>query len=310
MRGVCLTAWICTMCGCDRPAAICASRLNRATIAPRPISSGSIVLMATFRFSDRSVARYTAAMPPRPSSERISYSPAVASLRSGRMMSRSGSLLSATVGLRGGGVGLWPSVTLMMVQTMAPCALNCNSRSVVCGLWSVIGGRPNSLCRPPTADPLLHIDIVVRHHLPLLVLADDHLQESRPQCAARVELHVRQRTRDSRDRRERVQQRQVCPDELQRHDLLRQLRPTEQRAENRLVLLHERFAPKQMLPADVREGDVLADRAAIECDVGAVPAFVLLAQDAQHRFGGIRADLNRRHDSSLLLSCSRPALRA
>ena len=60
-------------------AAVRASRLKRSTI-PSPMSSsaGASTLIATLRSSARSWARYTVAMPPRPSSARISYWPSVA----------------------------------------------------------------------------------------------------------------------------------------------------------------------------------------------------------------------------------------
>src|SRR5438477_8746615 len=59
-------------------AAVRASRLSRSAM-PSPLSrAGAITLMATRRSRAMSWARYTVAMPPRPSSPRISYSPSVA----------------------------------------------------------------------------------------------------------------------------------------------------------------------------------------------------------------------------------------
>src|SRR5205809_140026 len=67
------------MWGWLRGAAVRASRLNRSTM-PSPMSkrAGASTLIATLRSRARSWARYTVAMPPRPSSARISYSPSVA----------------------------------------------------------------------------------------------------------------------------------------------------------------------------------------------------------------------------------------
>src|SRR5438876_1845554 len=67
------------MWGWLRAAAVRASRLNRSTM-PSPMSkrAGASTLIATLRSRARSWARYTVAMPPRPSSARISYSPSVA----------------------------------------------------------------------------------------------------------------------------------------------------------------------------------------------------------------------------------------
>ena len=67
------------MCGWLNAAAVRASRLNRSTI-PSPMSNkaGDSTLIATLRSSARSWPRYTVAMPPCPSSSRISYSPSVA----------------------------------------------------------------------------------------------------------------------------------------------------------------------------------------------------------------------------------------
>src|SRR6266481_816284 len=70
------------MCGWLSAAAVRASRLKRSTI-PSPMSSraGARTLIATLRSSARSWARNTVAIPPRPSSARISYSPSVACRR-------------------------------------------------------------------------------------------------------------------------------------------------------------------------------------------------------------------------------------
>src|SRR6266853_1983807 len=60
-------------------AAVRASRLKRSTM-PSPMSSraGASTLIATLRSRARSWARYTVAIPPRPSSASTSYSPSVA----------------------------------------------------------------------------------------------------------------------------------------------------------------------------------------------------------------------------------------
>src|SRR5207302_4075052 len=66
------------MLGWLSDAAVRASRLNRSAM-PSPASrAGAITLIATWRSKAMSWARYTVAMPPRPSSPRISYSPSVA----------------------------------------------------------------------------------------------------------------------------------------------------------------------------------------------------------------------------------------
>ena len=75
---ICRTAWMVMMCGWLMFATVTASCRKRRTI-PSPVSSaGDITLIATLRLSATSCARYTAAMPPRPSSRRTSNSPAVA----------------------------------------------------------------------------------------------------------------------------------------------------------------------------------------------------------------------------------------
>src|SRR5687767_6815059 len=62
------------MFGWSRAAAACASRSSRAS--PRPsVVPGVRILMATFRFSRVSSARYTVPIPPAPSFPRISYWP-------------------------------------------------------------------------------------------------------------------------------------------------------------------------------------------------------------------------------------------
>jgi hypothetical protein len=82
---------------------VIASRLNRSII-PSPMSSpGDMTLMATFRSSELSWARNTAAMPPRPSSRPTSNSPAVA---------RRSRWTTSTHGDSGSSYGSWSPFTM------------------------------------------------------------------------------------------------------------------------------------------------------------------------------------------------------
>src|SRR5207237_916269 len=86
-------------------AAVRASRLKRSTM-PSPMSSraGASTLIATLRSRARSWARYTVAIPPRPSSARTSYSPSVALRRAS-----SWALCWAGSGRRTGGATVAPA---------------------------------------------------------------------------------------------------------------------------------------------------------------------------------------------------------
>ena len=77
---------------CLSPATACASRRKRRSMSPRPVKAPCMTLMATSRASCGSKARYTVAIPPRPSSALTRYRPSVLPTRPTRPESDSGSV--------------------------------------------------------------------------------------------------------------------------------------------------------------------------------------------------------------------------
>jgi hypothetical protein len=66
------TAWMVTMFGWSNRATVRASRAKRATASASEVNCGRMTLIAASRWSARSRARYTTAVPPRPISRTIS----------------------------------------------------------------------------------------------------------------------------------------------------------------------------------------------------------------------------------------------
>src|SRR5512147_935726 len=67
------------MAGCSREATSLSSRLKRARVTKLVSSSRGRILIATSRLEMGSKARYTVAIPPRPSSDLILYLPTLSS---------------------------------------------------------------------------------------------------------------------------------------------------------------------------------------------------------------------------------------